>query len=151
MLGVKDRSTIHRYITGDRKPSPKVVELIEKITDGEVLQVDFEDTSPPKCAVVIDGSNGEPRLYFPWSRGYRYQEAAFEKTRYTEPGPDTPSNTIIDAIEILAGRARITPRGRFMLDGRPTDARRVVLAANRQLASDGKSELEYPSTPKGMK
>lgn len=151
MLGLKQRSTVYRHLNGDRKPSKPVMDKIKLITDGEVGEADFEDTSPPNCAAVIEDANGNPRLVFPWSRGQQYQEAAYRSSRDPEPGPDRVSNTIMKALNILGGRARLTQRGRFMLDGRPTDARRVVVAANELLEERGKPLLEYPGTTRGLK
>ena len=50
MLGVKNRSTIHRYLLGERVPNPETMLKIAKLTRHQVGLADFLDPSPPGCA-----------------------------------------------------------------------------------------------------
>jgi hypothetical protein len=45
---------------------------------------------------------------------------------------------------VLAGRAWFTPSGKFLLDGRASDPKRLVAAANGILRSSGKPPIKYP-------
>ncbi|MEL6330387.1 MAG: helix-turn-helix transcriptional regulator [Planctomycetota bacterium] len=144
MLGVKNRSTVHRWLSGDRVPSRNWLRALETLTDSEVLKGDFLDTSPPKCAVIVLDEHGEPRLVFPWSRGDDHHDAALEQVLSEPPAGSTLTDPITTALRILDGRARFTPRGVFLLDGRRTDARRVVAAANEVLRHRNLRQIPYP-------
>lgn len=143
MLGVKQRSTVMRYLTGDRTPSLELIQLILEITEEQVTLADFLDTSPPQCAEVVTDAKGEPRLVFPWSRGER-QDAAYQRMMDSPPEGDRLSDPVTKAIEVLGGRARFTKRGVFLLDGQLSDARRVVAEANRILRAEGQPLIAYP-------
>lgn len=144
MLGVKNRSTIHRYLSGERRPGREVLDRIEEVTEGQVTEADFVDPSPPKCAIVVLNEQGEPRLVFRWSRSAENQRRAFDSLRDEPHEWDRLTGVVTRAIRILAGRARFTKRGVFLLDGRPTDARRIVSAANEVLKAQDLPLLRYP-------
>ncbi|MEM9167422.1 MAG: helix-turn-helix transcriptional regulator [Planctomycetota bacterium] len=143
MLGVKQRSTVMRYLTGDRTPSLELIQLILEITEEQVTLADFLDTSPPKCAEVVTDAKGDPKLVFPWSRGER-QDAAYESMLRRPREGDHLSDPVTRAMEVLKGRTRFTKRGMFLLDGRLSDARRVVAEANRVLEAKGEPPIPYP-------
>ena len=63
MLGVRSRATISRYLSGDRIPSHKIRLKIQRLTNGQVTLEDLLDTSPPKCAIVVEMPGGT--LSFP--------------------------------------------------------------------------------------
>jgi hypothetical protein len=145
MLGVPNRSTIHRWLDGSRRPSPDRLHQIELLTEGEVTRDDFDDPAPPECAQVILGEDGEEEWVFEWSRGDRRQAAALRSMRAEPKEWETFTTPLAKALDILGSRARLTPRGTFLLDGRPSDARRIVKAANELLASKGGDQMPYPT------
>jgi len=144
MLGVKNRSSILRYLTGDRIPHPRLIQKIADVTQGMVTLADFLDPSPPRCAVVVDDEEEEPKLVFPWTRGDAYQKAVQQSAFGPEPGVDILSDPVIRALETLGRRAKFTRRGKFLLDGRVSDAKRVVSEANKVLAAEGLTLIAYP-------
>ena len=145
MLGVKNRSTVTRYLSGDRRPSVSVLQKIHDITRGEVTLTDFLDTSPPKCAAVIMSPEGEPKLVFPWSNNPADLQAAFDQLSEAPAEGSTLSDAVTLAMETLGNRVKLTVRGKFLLDGRVTDARRVVRAANEVREADGRAPIPYPT------
>lgn len=149
MLGVKNRSTIKRYLDGDRVPREDVLQKITEITHGRVTHKDILDPSPPRCAAVIIGDNDEARLVFPWSRDVSGQEQAFAEMLQGPREEDCLSNPVDEALRVLGARARFTDRGRFLLDGRPTDAQRVVRAANQLLRNRHEPLIAYPGSADG--
>ncbi|MEM1166912.1 MAG: helix-turn-helix transcriptional regulator [Planctomycetota bacterium] len=144
MLGVTSRSTVNRYLGGDRVPRPPILHQIHDLTGGAVTLEDFLDPTPPECAAVVRDVGGRTRWVFPWSRGYAQERAFIEMMRSPREG-DTPSEPLTMAMETLGSRLRRTRRGRFLLDGRPSDARRVVAAANRIRAASGEPPIPYPT------
>lgn len=143
MLGVKQRSTVTRYLNGERLPSPKLIQKIYEISGGEVMLADFLDTSPPKCAEVVIDEHGDPKLVFPWSRGSAMDSAYQTMMRQPKEG-ETLSNPVTRALEVLGDRAKFTKRGVFLLDGKVSDAKRVVAEANRVLQAEGHDPIAYP-------
>tara|TARA_Y100000815_G_C13283599_1_gene477915 strand:- start:258 stop:779 length:522 start_codon:yes stop_codon:yes gene_type:complete len=144
MLNVKDRSTIHRWLSGARRPGSAMIQKIADITQDEVTLQDFLDTSPPRCAQVTLEAAGNPRLLFPWSKGYD-NDIVLGGVMSEPPEGSRLSNAVIDAMEKLAGRIRFTKKGVFLLDGRISDVRRIVAEANRILVAEGKPEIPYPT------
>lgn len=144
MLGVKSRTTVNRYLTGERTPAPSILTAIMELTDGAVTPADFETSGPPACAIAIHSADGESRLVFPWSRGWA-QEAAFQRMLAEPKEGDRLSEPLRLAMESLGPRAAFTRRGRFLLDGRASDARRIVAAANRVRAEQGRPPIRYPA------
>lgn len=134
MLGVPTRSTINRLLTGQRRPGPELLAKIEALTKGEVSAADFEDPSPPRCARLVRRPDGSVRVVLPWSPDAEPEPAASDRL----------SPPLLRAIEVLDGRAWYTPKGRFLLDGRISDPKRIVAAANAVLRSQGKPPIPYP-------
>lgn len=140
ILGVKDRITLWRYLTGKRIPQPKVMQKIIELTDGRVGLKDFLDPAPPKCARIIMLPNGQTRMTLPWSPDPTQNEVARHYDGY-EPRITPP---IKRALEALDGRGWYTPTGKVLLDGRLTDLKRLVKAANETLKTQGKDPIPYP-------
>lgn len=143
MLGVKSRTTIRRYLTGARIPNPAAIAKIEHLTHFQVTRSDFEDPNPPECAVVVRYPDGSRTMIFPWSQEHRRQ-ALLPDPDY-RPEWKRPTDALQKAMNLLGKRATITKRGHFLLEGRPSDARRFVLAANEILRKIGEAEIEYPT------
>ena len=145
MLGVTNRSTVHRWLDGTRRPGKDRLHQIELLTEEAVTAADFDDSAPPRCAQLVEHPQGKKDLVFPWSKGVDRRDAAFEAMMDEPREGDVFTTPLLSALEILGSRAKLTPRGMFLLDGRPSDARRVVAAANEKLASKGHPQLPYPT------
>lgn len=176
MLGVKSRSTVLRYLSGERMPSPDRMRRIHQVTDGRVTVADFLDPAPPKCVRVVIDRKGEPRHVYPWTELELARERSSNDNHRSPPttsippysGPPSsvqqflnppkkpnqlqqsedpeewPYGPLRRAIGVLGPRVRHTRRGRFLLDGRVTDPKRIVIAANRVLRSKGECPIPYP-------
>lgn len=138
MLGVKNRSTIHRYLLGERVPNPETMLKITRLTRFQVGLADFLNSSPPNCARIVDDEHGVPRIVLPWSPDYRKDDYAPSRRGDPLTGP------VQRAIDLLEGRARFTPRGVFLLDGRVCDLKDIMRAANVLLESRGEQPIPYP-------
>jgi hypothetical protein len=138
MLGVKNRSTIHRYLLGERIPNPETLLKIIRLTEFKVGLADFLDSSPPDCARVIENEHGVPRIVLPWSPDYCKDD---------DPGSvrgGSLSRPVNRALDLLEGRAKFTPRGVFLLDGRVCDLKDIMRVANAVLESKGEKPIPYP-------
>jgi len=140
ILGVRDRTTLWRYLTGKRIPQPKMLQKIYEVTDGKVTLKDFLDPAPPRCAEIISLPDGKSRMTLPWSPDPTRNEVARPCDGY-EPRITPP---IKRALEALDGRGWFTPSGKVLLDGRVTDLKRLVRAANETLKAKGKDPIPYP-------
>ena len=142
MLGVNTRSTIHRYLTNKRVPRPHTLQRIIEITGGQVQLRDFLDPNPPECATETKQSDGSLKWVFPW------HEMPNETEGTPDPKNETPqsrlSPPLLLAIRVLEGRAWYTPAGVFLLDGRVSDPKRIVAAANEILETNGDRLIKYP-------
>jgi len=122
MLGGVNRSTVHRYLMNTRIPRPEMMRRILRITQNRVTLMDFLDGRAPECAVLIKNSGEEEKFVLPWSPEYQAARTVpHQSERLTSP--------VHRAIYALEGRARFTPRGAFLLDGRISDPKRVVEVA----------------------
>lgn len=174
MLGgvVTCRSTIWKYLMGERIPQPRVMVAITLRSGGAVRLEDFLDPRPPQCARSIARDDGTSRMILPWSKGWPTDEHGDplspsdiddhqELLRHDASGPDEPCDEaelaphcdaedtdmtppMERALRVLGTRARFTPSGTFLLDGRITDNRRLVKAANEILLSTGQPPIHYP-------
>lgn len=143
LLGIKHRSTFLRWLTGDRVPSKAMCDRISLFTNGHVRRTDFLDPSPPKCAVIVmEPGTDDVVVIHPWSPRY---EAI--KARQNGLDGDSPnlSPSVLRALRVLKGRAWYTPTGRFTLDGRLVDLKRIMLEANDVLEKRGEPPIPYPS------
>lgn len=138
-LAVKHRSTVWRWLTGERIPNPKTIARIEDLTSGVVTMHDFLDPSPPKCMRVITDKDGNEKSVLPWS-----PEADRARAYELDERTSRLSPPILRALRVLNGRAWYTPRGRMLLDGRVCDFRALVRAANEVLRGQGKPPIKYP-------
>ena len=135
ILGVS-RSTLQRYLTNQRIPQPHILQKIIEATNGQVQLVDFQDPTPPKCAKVIKRPDGTVRWVFSWSNAVPERSPMYS-SRLGQP--------LVKAIAVLNGRAWYTPKGRFLLDGRISDPKRIVVEANEILREQDQSILNYPT------
>lgn len=162
MLGVKSRSTVLRYISGERLPSPDLLQRIEELTGGAVTRADFLDPQPPGCLRVVIDRKGREQTTYPWTvlearpqppgpRPHPRPPAANDNRAQRPPPPpppdtedDWPSPPLQRALDLLGPRARHAKRGGFLLDGRIADTRRVMAAANEVLKARGEKPIPYP-------
>ncbi len=140
LLGVTSRSTVHRYVNGDRIPEPRTLQKINHITNGKVMLDDFLDDSMPACANQQTATRGRGAICYPWSRGVVGEAEVVEAGCEDEP---TYSPPLVRALDVLGNRAQV--RGElFVLDGVPTDARGIVRAANQCLVTQSMQKIAYP-------
>lgn len=139
MLGVKNRSTLHRWMTNERVPAPRMLQRIIEITNGEVKLEDFLDPNPPVHAREEKRPDGSLKWVLPWSL-----DAGRHATDTRPATLPRLSPPLLRAIEVLGGRAWYTPSGKFMLDGRLSDPKRLVSAANVVLRKRGSTVIKYP-------
>lgn len=139
-LGVS-RTAIHRYLTHKRIPQPRMLQRIITLTGGQVQLADFLDPEPPRCVRVEMKKDGSTRWVLPWSEDYDTDEPRSERL----------SPPLTRALAALDGRAWFTPSGTFLLDGRVSDPKRLVMAANAALLAQGKPPIAYPGVqlPRG--
>lgn len=137
LLGVRSRTTVQRYLRGERIPHPEMMARIERLTRGAVTLTDFLDPRPPRCVRIIHDREGRTLEVFPW------QQPAAEQD--TAPGHDGQFSAPLErAIRILHPRVAPTRRGHLLLDGRISDARRIVAEANAVLRRRGGEPIPYP-------
>lgn len=160
MLGVRSRSTVLRYVSGERLPAPDIMNLIERWSGGVVTEADFRDESPPLCVRVVTDRHGRPRTVYPWTnvesqrRRRGVDEERHEAAPPTRPSilpsgavsDQWPSRPLQRALDTLGSRAKLCKRGRFLLDGRIADARRIVDEANRVLKHQELPPIPYPGS-----
>lgn len=148
MLGVKSRSTVTRWITGERTPSARLLNEIRDLSGGAVTRDDFFDPRPPGCLRLIADRAGRVREVYPWTEielhfpqtGGGPREAA-----WAGDAEDVwPSPPLQKALDTLHGRARVTGAMEFLFDGRRIDARRLVAEANRVREKHNLPPIAYP-------
>ncbi len=137
-LGVTNRSTVWRWLAGDRIPNPPMMLKIELLTEGRVTLRDFLDAAPARCAQVVTGDDGEERLVLPWSPDWRHPREE------TAPASERLSKPVLKALEVLGGRAWYTPKGTFLLDGRKVSLKRVMRETNVVLTQNNQPLIPYP-------
>ncbi|MCA9304981.1 MAG: hypothetical protein KDA16_00480 [Phycisphaerales bacterium] len=109
---------------------------IEALTHGAVTLDDFLDTSPPKCLSFVTDCRGVVREVYPWTDIERHRPRSLGEQRMPPSDRDTdgdgwPSRPLQQALVTLQARASVNKCMDFTLDGRPVDARRLVIEANR--------------------
>lgn len=135
ILGIS-KSAMSLYLRHKRIPRSDILERITQITDGAVTREDFLDKeTPPDCAVLHIRPDGTKRWIFPWSSGKPEQKPLYSSYL---------SNPLLRAIQVLNGRALFRRSGTFLLDGRVSDPKRIVRAANKILVAQGKPIIRYP-------
>ncbi len=120
------------------------MQRIIEITGGQVQLRDFLAPGNPDCATVIVLPNGRRRLVFPWSNRDHELAAANDADAARLAANDRLTEPVHRAIVVLASRVRRLPTGAWTLDGRPADARRLVVEANRVLAAQNQPAIFYP-------
>ena len=159
ILGMRSRSTVMRWLSGERQPTPPMMKQIEALTGGAVTLKDFYDPRPPKCLRKIIDSKGRVRIVYPWSI-VEYHKPRLAENQNDRPRarcPSGPCNVPADstddpwpspplrlALDTLGKRAALTDRGGFTLDGRRIDARWLVIEANRVRARFDLPLIPYP-------
>lgn len=143
LLGIKSRSTIHRYLTGERRPGKTMMRRIHQLTGGKVTLDDFDGWAPD-CATTIRNKEGKLSVVLPWSTRDWRLEAAHKAGLDAPEEDDTLSEQAKRALRVLAGRAHHLGLDKFQLDGRLSDLRRVVREANRMIVAHGLDPIEYP-------
>lgn len=143
VLGVSSRSTVLRYLTGQRLPEPAHLDRIEQWTQDQVRLRDFLDTAPPECAGFYTDARGKRRMVLPWSTRDKRLDKAFNHMM-SEPveGSEDPP-VIRQALLVLEDRV-VRTKDLFVVDGYPTDTRGLVRAANEQLRRHYRPPLRYP-------
>lgn len=136
-LGIKNRSTLHRYLNGERVPEWKTMCRIMELTNDSVGPRDFLSPEPPACAVVQEREDGSTRWVFPWSR-------SIDDADHDALDEQEPSEPLARALLILGSRANSVSDDRYLLDGSQTDIRGLVRAANRMLSQAGQQVILYP-------
>ncbi len=154
LLGITNRSTVHRWIHGERVPRPDMMQKIIEITKGAVQLMDFLDQAPPKCAYVIVRNDGTVRWDLPWSRtseeeiddihGLDDRDDSGWDGSGGSGGSVPVSPPIRRALAVLGKRAIGIIDGTYTVDGQRTDLPRLVRAANKELCAQGKSQIAYP-------
>lgn len=147
-LGLKSRTTVTRYLTGEREPDYVMLKKISDLTGKAVTHADFASSSPPRCAEVVELAGGTLQLVFPWTK----RRVDWLALREDWSADDRGVPRVIEkAFAVLRGRAGLSDQhGLYVLDGRPIDARRLIMAANRVLRARGKPLLRYPGTGVGI-
>lgn len=112
------------------------MQKIIEITDGQVQLADFKDQTLPMCAKMIKRSDGTERWVFSWSNAVP-EESSMYSSRLSQP--------LVKALAALNGRGWYTPKGRFLLDGRISDPKRIVAAANENLRDQDQPTINYPT------
>jgi hypothetical protein len=143
ILGVPNRSTFQRYLHGEHIPRPRTLQKIIDSTDGQVALADFLDPTPPDCALIRHRPDGSTRWVLPWSPEYLDENGGDDEhdDRFIEP--------VHRALFALGTRAKELLSGIYEIDGRRTDTRGLVAAANRVLRSHGQPTIRYPGVENG--
>ena len=169
MLGVKSRSTVLRYISGERVPNGTIMAKIKELSGGRVTLRDFYDESPPKCIRILIDRHGEEHKVYPWTNIERRHQfpandnhppdssgsmdglgdVVLPPTDWSRPlsvelADPWPSQPLKMAIDELGSRVKPSKRRDFLLDGRLVDARRIVAEANRSRRERGLPPIPYP-------
>lgn len=139
-LGVRSRTTIHRYLSGERQPSPQILHRIETVTLGQVTAEDF---------AANDNDEGEERMPPPWAKKTSsintLGEQAFLSMVREWDAAQTLSPPVQKAIDVLGARVSVdASQSHFKLDGRPSDLRLIISAANAILTLRQEPLVHYP-------
>ena len=146
-LGLASRSAITRYLHGERVPNPETLQKIIELTAGRVQLRDFLSPGNPECATVIVLNDGRKKLVFPWSTREDDLEAANDVEQRRAVEQDNLSPPMQQVLATVGHRAWRTARGKWLLDGRPSDLRRIVQEANRCRHDAGLPPIRYPGLP----
>ena len=144
-LGITGRSTVTRWLTGERLPNHHMIHRITLYTKGQVQLVDFLDRKAlPKCATVVTLLDGRKKIVFPWSSRDAELDACIEALAEEDAEGDRLSGPIQDAVATLGPtRVKQLPNQQFLLDGRPASPIGLVTAANRERIRMGLAPIAY--------
>jgi len=142
-IGVKSRSTISRYVYGERIPAEDVMQRIVAITEGQVTRKDFADKP-----------HHRPSVSHPALRRERLEKTMHEESDQAylnmlqEPpeGENEPA-VITKAVSALLAcdKSRLECQGgRFLLNRRPISHQQLIRRANTVLQRQGQPPLRYP-------
>jgi len=140
-IEVKSRMTLHRYLVGNRVPSPAIMKRIETATKGAVTRADFEHHP-----LGLPSNDDSP---FDWSRCAKYENRRVDRLLRKMLGErqehETFSAPLRAAIETLDGRVT-TDQGRrkLWLDGKPVSAVDLVRRANDIRCKRRQPLIRYP-------
>lgn len=138
------RSTVHRYLIGERIPRPTTMVRVTEFTSGQVQLVDFLDERPPECAAVRVLPNGRVRIILPWTNRDSQLEVAHALMMRESPEDRQPTWHEQRALHVLGPHAKRGENWTYTLNGKPTDLRRLIEAANRILVKRGSKPIKYP-------
>ncbi|MBK1859369.1 helix-turn-helix domain-containing protein [Cerasicoccus arenae] len=148
-IGVKSRSTIPRYLSGERMPTGAIVRRIETATGGKVTARDLRHTylerqNRPRFTREI-----EDPTPFPWSRHEWEEDEEAEaalRTMIAEAREgDCASPPLQLAIDELGDAVTTDIEQRhFQLHGRLSDAQSLVQFANDARTKRGEPPIDYP-------
>ena len=157
MLGIKGKSTVQRYISGERVPSREMLKRIEQLTHGQVTQEDFLDPAPPHCQKIVTDRYGDTHTVYPWTnleKDWQWlpvQElpipsppTTLEQPSTKAHGTDEPSKPVQLALDALGNRVTPAKRGGFLLDGRLVGLAKIVEKANEVRQRYGLAPIPYP-------
>ncbi len=138
-------NTLGRYLRNERVPNPAMMARIERWTQGLVTRSDFLNPSPPQCVTIVRMSNGRLRWAFPFTTSDEALTEAADIEAERDPDARLPDHPLQRAIAVLGSRMVDAGRGGiFLLDGKATDARGIVRAANDDLELLGLELIHYP-------
>ena len=148
---IKSRTSVYRYLTGQRKPTASVMMRIIEATQGQVGPEDFTEIEGDQEKLRTDIKNlKRSRASMEDHFGVRclvakeWDKAAVDKYLKSQKSNDNFSYPIWYALQILSERASQLQNDQFMLDGNKCGAAKIVEAANVMLSTQGKTKIAYP-------
>jgi hypothetical protein len=145
-LGVSSRMTVLRYLTGERVPTPHILQKIIELSGGRVQLRDFLSPGNPECATVVVLPNGQKKLVFPWASNREDLQRATDVECKRAVEQDNLSEPFRLALREVDDLVRRRFDGTYLLDGRPADLRRIVAEANRRRKAQGRPLIVYPGS-----
>jgi len=165
-IGLKSRMSVHRYLSGTRIPTRRIMARILEVTSGQVTKADFIDIdSLPDCVqsgasevsghveghgrpAVIQTSEGKKTVVYPWSRFSEIDrikvDKSFERMMNGPKEGDELSPALAAAITVLGKQVKAKPDGSFIYRGQVIDPKDMVRKANARLHKSGKAMIAYP-------
>lgn len=144
-LGITNRSTVHRWLHGERIAKPEYMVRIKDLTNGEVTLRDFLDPTPPECAVVVTLANGKTKWILPWSHT---SEEELDSPHNPHSHHDEVSLPVRRALATLGRRAIEQLGGMYRVDGRITDTSGLIKKANQTLHNENREQIAFPGIQK---
>lgn len=150
IAGIKSRTTIYRYVHGQRRPKAELLLRISKATGGEVAASDFADGLD--CGEL----NEELRILKREEKALHENfgvrcitSRQWDKTNVADYLAASKTNDNLSyplwyALQVLEGRVVVENESKFFLDNKPVPATAIIKAANQVLLSSGRSQIAYP-------